>query len=178
MREIFRPIKGFEGLYSVSNFGSVKRESTKAKKGTGNYGKSEHIVKQRKNNKGYLVVDLYKDNIRNQLLVHRIVATAFIPNSNNCLVVNHKDENPTNNNVENLEWCTQKYNMNYGTCANRIGLANSKRVTMFSKFHEKIETFKSIIDAERKTGISNGSIGDCLHGRRKTAGGYIWEYAV
>ena len=115
---------------------------------------------------------------KNQLLVHRIVATAFMPNPNNYPVVNHKDENPTNNNVENLEWCTQKYNMNYRTCANRIGLANSKRVTMFSKSHEKIETFKSIIDAERKTGISNGSIGDCLHGRRKTAGGYIWEYAV
>ena len=61
-------------------------------------------------------------------------------------------------------------------CANRIGKANSKRVVMLSKNYEKIETFDSIIGAERKTGISNGSIGDCLRGRRNTAGGYIWEY--
>lgn len=178
MREIFMSIKGFEGLYSVSNFGNVKRESVKSKPGTGNYARDEHLVKQRKNNKGYLMVDLYKNNIRSQLLVHRLVAQAFVPNPNNYSIVNHKDEDKTNNNADNLEWCTQKYNMNYGTCAERIGVANSKRVTMFSKSHEKIETFNSIIDAERKTGISNGSIGDCLHGRRKMAGGYIWEYAI
>ena len=178
MREIFKPVKEFEGLYSVSNFGNVKRESTKAKLGTGNYAREEHLIKQRKNNKGYLMVDLYKDGIRSQILVHRLVAQAFVPNPYSYTIVNHKDENKENNCADNLEWCTQKYNMNYGTVQKKIGTANSKRVTMFSKSYDEIETFNSIIDAERNTGISNGSIGDCLHGRRKTAGGYIWKYAV
>lgn len=177
-REIFKPIKGYEGLYSVSNFGNVKRETTKAKFGTGNYERAEHTLKQRKNNAGYCMVDLYKGNIRSQFLVHRLVALAFVPNPNNYPIVNHKDEIPTNNNSENLEWCTQKYNMNYGTCAERIGKSNSKKVVMLSKNMKKIETFDSIIDAERKTGISTGNIVDCLHGRRKTAGGYIWKYVV
>ena len=178
MREIWKPIFGFEDLYSVSNKGNVKRNTTIGTSGTGRYARKEHLIKQRKNNSGYLSVDLYKDNKRYQFLVHRLVAKAFIDNPNNYPVVNHKDENPCNNNMENLEWCTQKYNMNYGTCAYRIGRSNSKKVTMFSKSYEKLGTFDSIIDAERKTGISNGNIGDCLHGRRKTAGGYIWEYAV
>lgn len=177
MREIWKDIKGFEGIYSVSNYGNVKRETTQRRNGTGNYARQEHILKQRINNKGYALVDLYKDNKRSQLLVHRLVAIAFLDNPFSYKVINHKDENPLNNKVENLEWCTQKYNMNYGTCPLKIGKANSKKVIQLGKSGSKIKEFPSIIEAERKTGISNGCIGEVLHGRRKTAGGYIWQYA-
>lgn len=176
MREIWKPVKVFEGLYEVSNLGVLKRLSTALSVGTGNYPRKERIATISQNNKGYLKCDLWKNGKRYQKLVHRLVAQAFVPNPNNYPVVNHKDENKENNSADNLEWCNQKYNMNYGSCSNRIGKANSKKVVMLSKNHEKIETFDSIIGAERKTGISNGSIVDCLHGRRKTAGGYIWKY--
>ena len=69
MREVFKDIKGFEGLYAVSNLGNVKRHTTEAKNGTGNYYRKEHLLNQRKNNKGYFSVDLYKNNVRHQYLV-------------------------------------------------------------------------------------------------------------
>lgn len=177
MREIWKPIKEFEGIYSVSSLGNVRRDKTESKIGTGNYARQEHILKQRKNNKGYMVVDLYKNNKRYQILVHRLVAMAFIINPNNYDVVNHKDENPSNNKVDNLEWCTQKYNMNYGMCAKKIAKANSKKVFQYDKSGVFIKEYSSIIDAERETGISNGCICEVVKGKRKTAGGYIWQYA-
>lgn len=177
MREIYKPINGYEGMYLISNFGNIK-SFRKGKKGTGNYKRKEYAKKQRTNNKGYKMVDLYKDNKRKQLLVHRLVAEAFVfnDNPNDYKCVNHKDENKANNRADNLEWCSQKYNMNYGICPERIGRANSKKVKMLSKEYETIKSFNSIIGAERETGISNGNISDCLHGRRKSAGGYLWEY--
>jgi hypothetical protein len=176
MREIFKDIKGFEGLYAVSNLGNVKRHTTEAKNGTGNYYRKEHLLKQRKNNKGYFIVDLFKNNIRHQYLVHRLVAQEFIENINNYPCVNHIDENKENNNADNLEWCTQKYNMNYGTCAKKIAEANGKRIIQLDKSGNFVGKYISILCAERMTKISQGSIGDCLHGRRKTAGGYLWQY--
>ena len=176
MREIFKDIKGFEGLYAVSNLGNVKRHTTEAKNGTGNYYRKEHLLSQRKNNKGYFSVDLFKNNVRHQYLVHRLVAEQFIGNPNNYPCVNHKDENNANNSADNLEWCTQKYNMNYGTCPERIGKANSKSVIQLDKEGNFVGKYISISCAEQMTKISQGSIGDCLHGRRKTAGGYLWQY--
>lgn len=124
-----------------------------------------------------MLVDLYKGNKRHQMLVHRLVAMTFIINLNNYNVVNHKDENKQNNCVDNLEWCTQKYNMNYGMCAKKIAKANSKKIIQLDKCGNILNNFSSIIEAERQTKISNGCICDVLHGRRKTAGGYIWQYA-
>ena len=178
MGEIWRPIRNFEEFYFVSNFGRVKRISTKSKSGKGNYKREEHILSQRKSNKGYRIVDLYKENTRHQFLVHRLVAETFIENPHNLPCVNHKDECVDNNCKENLEWCTQKYNMNYGTCAERIGKANSKKVIQKTKDNLFVKEFCSIIEAERQTGISNGNIVECLHNKRKSAGGYLWEYEI
>lgn len=177
MREIWRDIKGYDGLYQVSNFGKVKRLHTCKKQGTGNYERQEKILSQKINNKGYLLVDLYKNNKRKQLLVHRLVAQTFIPNLNNLPRVNHKDENKSNNKVKNLEWCSQKYNMNYGTCAERIGKLNSKPIIAIDK-NGSITKFQSSKEAERKLGVSSGNIYDCLYNKRnrKTAGGYKWQF--
>ena len=80
---------------------------------------SNRIIKQQLNNTGYYRVELNINGVVKRLLVHRIVAKAFIPNPNNYEYVNHKDENHKNNHVDNLEWCTPKYNTNYGTCIQR-----------------------------------------------------------
>ena len=101
--EIWKDVVGYEGLYQVSNKGRVK---------------SLHIQEKVLCNldSGYYnTINLFKDGKGKHYYVHRLVAQAFIPNPNNYPQINHKDENHYNNNVENLEWCTSKYNCNYGT---------------------------------------------------------------
>ena len=100
--EEWKNIIGYEGLYEVSDIGNVRnvRRNT--------------LLKLTKTNYGYIQVSLYKNGIKTGLKVHRLVAEAFIPNPDNLPQVNHKDEDRTNNNVTNLEWCTAKYNSNYG----------------------------------------------------------------
>ena len=117
--EIWCPIRGYEGIYEVSDQGRVKSIG---------YGK-ERILRPVRNNNGYLLVGLRKNREQKWYLVHRLVAQAFIPNPDNLPQVNHKDENKTNNSVQNLEWCDRKYNCNYGTRNQRI----SKPVLQFTK---------------------------------------------
>lgn len=105
IKEIWKPISGFEGLYEVSNLGRIKSIIFKKHK----------IMKPQKNNCGYLIAHLRKNNRLYQLLVHRIVAKTFIANPDNLPEVNHLDESKTNNAAANLEWCTHAYNINYGT---------------------------------------------------------------
>lgn len=115
MNEEWRDIKGYEGLYQISNLGRVKSLGN-------NKSKKEKILKPRKTC-GYLNVVLSKEGKRNSYQVHRLVAQSFIPNLNNYKEINHKDENKSNNCIENLEWCTREYNVNYGT---RIQRASDK----------------------------------------------------
>lgn len=112
--EEWRDIKGYEGLYQVSNEGRVKsleRDWTVGK--GGNRHKDETIMKLQKSPRGYYRLTLTKDGIETYKLVHRLVAEAFIENPNGYPFINHKDENPSNNSVENLEWCTPLYNNTY-----------------------------------------------------------------
>ena len=112
-RRKWKDIPGYEGLYQVSNLGEIKSLNYR------NTGK-EKILKLIKDKKGYFHVNLYKNGKLKNLQVHRLVAMAFIPNHNNYNQVNHKDENTSNNAVENLEWCTAKYNSNYGNRNKKI----------------------------------------------------------
>ena len=102
-----KKIKDFENYYIYSD-GRVQNCNT------------NHFLKYTSDKSGYLKVRLYKDKHQHTLLVHRLVALAFLPNPNNYPQVNHKDENKHNNDVSNLEWCTVKYNANYGTRNERI----------------------------------------------------------
>lgn len=117
--EIFKDIKGFEGLYQVSNYGNVKSLERVIEDNNGYYIKKEKILTPTINSSGYYHTILRKDGKSIGVYIHRLVAEAFIPNPNNYKQVNHKDEDKTNNKVDNLEWCTPKYNANYGTAIQR-----------------------------------------------------------
>lgn len=168
--EIWKPVRNYEGLYEVSNLGRVKSLNYKR---TG----KERILKAGKSGNGYLQVNLYKDGNREQPLVHRLVATAFLDNADNLPEVNHKDEDKTNNCVENLEYCSRLYNMNYGTGSKRSAEKRSKPVFSVDKKSGLIMWWESAKEAERCTGINNGNIINCCQGRQKSAGGHIWFYA-
>lgn len=115
--------------------------------------------------------------------IHRLVAETYIDNPNNLPIVNHKDEDTSNNNVNNLEWCTHSYNINYGTAQQRRKEKLCGRPVYIKPINQLdlsgnvIATFKSISDAGRKLNLNKENISMCLNGKRKTHGGYKWQYA-
>lgn len=108
--EIWKDVEEYKGLYQVSNRGRVKRLAQPKNP----FRRDERILKSHIHTKGYEKVSFVRNGTQKIFYVHRLVAQAFIPNPNNYPQVNHKDENKLNNNVENLEWCTNRYNCNYG----------------------------------------------------------------
>lgn len=126
MEEIWKTIPGYED-YEISNYGRVKRKCKTQEDILGrkcNY--NEKILKPSNDKDGYLFVSLRKDKKGKSFRVHRLVASAFVPNVNNHPQVNHKDENKANNMVDNLEWCDNKYNSNYGNRSRKISNKVSK----------------------------------------------------
>lgn len=172
--EIWKNITGYEGLYQVSNLGRVK--STQYHNGT-----YERILKPSKGKNGYLSVALYKDKKCKWHLVHRLVAQAFLDNPDNLSQINHKDECKTNNIVDNLEWCSASYNLNYNDGRKRraekqINGKRSKTVYQYSLNGEFVKEWKSLMEIKRSMGFSVGNIGQCCLGKRKTSYGYRWCY--
>lgn len=164
--------------YAVSNFGNVKSFIDNHL----NY--REKILKPIKRS-NYLQVGLHKDGKTKHFLVHRLVALAFIPNPNNLPEINHKDENPLNNCVENLEFCDRKYNVNYGTAIKRRaeklkGVFNrqycSKPVNQYTKEGVLVGSYPSTNEAQRQTGFDQGFISKCCNGKRQQAYGFVWRY--
>lgn len=120
MEEMWKPIKGFEGKYDISNMGRVKSLKRTILRKDGKYMTfPERLIALGLDTAGYPMANLWKNNRLYRRLVHRLVATAFIPNPNHFPVVNHKDFNPKNSRVENLEWCTQLANIKYSKSHNR-----------------------------------------------------------
>lgn len=174
--EIWRDVVGYEGLYIVSNKGNVDSIRYPRRK------RLHQNVQQ-----GYHFVILCNNTDRKHKAVHRLVAEAFIPNHDSLKnEINHIDENPSNNNVENLEWCDRRYNMNYGTQKQRsleTGRARGVRtrgvrVVQLTKDGREVARYLSLKDAQRATGVDSTTISKCCSGyfQRKSAGGYIWMY--
>lgn len=172
--EIWKDIKGYEGIYRISNTGKVLSLHYMG-------GNKLKELKPKKHKKGYLWVLLRNNGKEGHYLIHRLVAEAFIENPNNYPCVNHKDENPQNNNVSNLEWCTHIYNVHYSMDKHpeRINSrGNKKRIRQFSLKGEFICEFESSCAVEREKGYKAKNIRRCCNHIRKTAYGYKWEYAM
>lgn len=162
INEIWKDIEGYESVYQVSNLGRVK--SLQFKK--------EKILKKRVHPNGYELVNLKNKTFR----VHTLVAKTFILNPNNYKEINHKDENKQNNCVDNLEWCTRKYNCNYGNLPKIVSKRFSKKIILIDNDDKNRIYFESSIEAEKLLGIDHSSIIKCCKGKTKTAGGYKWKY--
>lgn len=185
MEEIWKPIEGYEGIYEVSSYGRVKSLARIAERERDGYSYNvpvpERILTPRKSRKGYYQVRLSIGHRQmKDFLIHQLVAIAFIPNPKGFPMVNHKDENPKNNRVENLEWCDNLYNSNYGTRNHRISKANSMAVVQMDLDGNDIREFDSIHDAAMTIGGLGfvSAISFVCRGvrRRETAGGYCWRY--
>ena len=156
--------------YQVSNLGRVKSFKKY-------YDSNGRIIKPIKMKSGYYEIGLSINGIKYREYIHRLVAKAFIPNPKCYPLINHKDENPANNCVDNLEWCTQKYNMNYGSLLDKHK-RESKAVLQYDLDNNFIKRWESIANAEKELKIPHCNIVACLKGRRKYAGKYIWKYAI
>ena len=162
--EKWMPIKGYEGLYDVSNNGNVRRMR---KTNSGDVGSYLQPVKDKL---GYERVCLCKNGKEQKYYVHRLVADAFV--EGNGRDVNHINGNKSDNNAENLEWCSHKENM---IKAAETGLIKSKPVLQ-TQNGKKIAEFSSLAEASKKTGINKSNIAKCCLGKRKTANGYEWSW--
>lgn len=183
--ENWRDIAGYEGLYQVSSWGRVRSldrmviaayGSMKLQKG--------RLLKLGFDKDGYQQVNLWKNGKKKTHTVHRLVAQAFIPNPQNFKEVNHRDEDKTNNRVENLEWCTSVYNHNYGTRNERISkalkgkpnIASSKRVAQIDAKTNEVKKIWSSTQECQRNGFDSGHISACCRGERKTHKSFKWRY--
>lgn len=172
-KEIWKDIDGYVGLYQVSSLGRVK-----------NVRFNRFLNDNREY--GYARVELFKDGKGKHHSIHRLVATAFVPNPHNLPCVNHKDENKRNNRADNLEWCSHSYNNCYGTRLERVSKANTgvkkdmsmrnKKVLQYSTDGTFIKEWESITSIGDEYGFSLGNISQCCNGKYKTANGYIWKF--
>lgn len=167
MKEMWIDIAGYNGLYQVSNFGRVRSIDRSVKTLHGTRKASERILKPCVNKKGYLVVTLSKESQVYPARINRLVAEAFIPNPQKHPVVNHKDRNRSNNNADNLEWCTVEYNNRY-SCA--------KAVVQYDVYGKRIAEWDAASDAGKILGINTSNIIQCCRGKRSTAGSFVWKY--
>lgn len=174
--ENWLPIPEYEDLYEIDTFGNIKSLDRKVRNNNGFRVIKGKILKPKLDDKGYYRIGLTKNKKQKFYFIHRLVALTFIPNPNNYPIINHKDSNPKNNYVENLEWCDSKYNNNYGNRNKKIGVANSKKVKQYDLKGNYIKTWSSIMQVERTLKIQNSNIVKNCKGRSNKAGGYIWKY--
>jgi len=194
--EIWRPVVGYEGLYEISSLGRVKRLS---RIGTDSMGRKmpykEKIFKNRISKQtGYPSVNLSKNGVVKTICVHKLIADAFIPNPNNLPCINHKDENRANSVLSNLERCSYKYNMMYGSAPERRRKSLQAFFEKNRKISSKLYGRSTIVyqytldgnlvnvfqggttEVEEKLGFSADGVGDCCRHKNHSAYGFVWRY--
>lgn len=180
MEEVWKNIAGYEGLYQISNSGRVKSLNYRG------HG-YEKILVPKVNNSGRLWVELARNGKSKPFLIHRLVGSAFLPNPLGYKEINHIDENPQNNDVRNLEWCSHKYNVNYyfskhphgpnRKCSSKYGDRKSMEIEQCLADGTVVRRWANSRTIFSQTGMSDWSISECCRGNRKTAYGYVWRYA-
>lgn len=163
----WKDVKGYEEYYSISSTGKLLSK------------RREKLMKTHIDIGGYERVELNKNGRGKKFFIHRLVAVAFLKKDESRPFVNHIDFNPLNNNVDNLEWCTQKENINHSAKDGRMnhdGTRNSKTVYQFTLDGELVNVFPSTMEVERQMGIANSNISNCCLETHRTAGGFRWRY--
>lgn len=180
MTEVWKDIEEYKGLYQVSNLGRIRRDG--------------QIRKTQINSVGYFTVDLYKNNKRKTMLVHRLLASAFIPRVEGKNNINHKNGVRSDNTLDNLEWCTQQENIKhkFAVLGYRNNFQTNNPKTNLGKFGKRAHRHRAVIqlkdnvvvmgwdsgmDAVR-CGYKSSRITECCQGKRKTHRGYEWKYAT
>lgn len=150
MTEIFKPVKGYAGIYEISNMGRVKSLSRVVERKDGNTRVTENrIILPFTTKAGYSQIVLCKDGVKKKHYIHRLVANAFLPNLSYLPIINHKNENKKDNRVSNLEWCTAYYNTRYGKLQERL-----KKIEVLDSKGDIIEVVEGMNKCERKYNIS------------------------
>ena len=185
-KEIWKDVPGYEGIYQVSSYGRIKSLKRVIMRKDGKpYTQVEKILKPGTNHKGYLGCSFRKNFVAKPVIVHRLVALAFIDNPNNLPQVNHKDGNKKNNRVENLEWITNYDNMqhsiitgirNVKKITDNLKKVNSRKVNQYDSNGTFIKTWNSIKDIQMELKIPNQNICQVCQGKRKRAHNYIFKY--
>jgi len=189
MKEIWKDIHGYEGVYMISNIGRVKSLERNVKFGNQIRTIKENIRKNKKKSNGYLFIQLFTNHKDRCCYIHRLVAMSFCDGYFKKADVNHKDGNKSNNVYTNLEWCTRSENIIHSVkvLGNKLGPRkggihyNSIPIIQFDKDGKFIKYWNSASDASI-IGINESNIraclyGTCKHGKRITAGGFKWKYA-
>ena len=195
MTETWKPIRGYEDRYEVSTCGRVRNSKT------------GYVITPKVNDSGRHHVILYVGRKGRSFLVHRLVAEAFIPTEDTSLTINHIDEDPLNNNVENLEWCSIKENIqkfldnrktyglvsvsgkkvyktrsgNHNSHPKYVGCGRKENPTHVIQMNMDgtfVKEWPSAAETKRILGYNTWSISQCCNGKRHTAYGYKWQYAV
>lgn len=184
MKELWKDIDGYHGFYQVSNLGRVKRMEQKDK---GGHLYKERLVKCGDGGRGYLRVHLSKDGVARWHLVHRLVAKAFVLQTDNCNVVNHIDNNPSNNRFDNLEWTDSKGNMQHAAKQGRMRYnpsnlrkaQESRKRPVIGDNGIEVVRFESATEAEA-FGFNHRHISNCCNNKYgyKTHKGFTWRYAI
>lgn len=168
-REVWRQYLDYDFI-EASNLGRIRIKDRVVKGGNGSKRSyNGHVLKQWLDRNGYLFVNFRVNGKTVNLKVHRIVAICFLPNPDNLPEVNHRDNNPKNNSVENLEWCDHKYNIAY---REKYGTAQNRPVFVVNLKTLEVSRFKSQGEAARQLGVCSPNVNDVLKGRRKQTGGY------
>lgn len=184
--EIWKDIEGYEGLYQVSNLGRVRSLDhirNTSRTGNGRAFVKGRVLKPWMNENGYSVYSFHNESGKSsiKIMAHRLVAKAFLPNPENLPCVNHKDENPSNNHVDNLEWCTYAYNNAYGTAQKRANETRERKgimkpVIKYSLNGTPLQRYKSVTDAASANGTSKVSISDCCVNKTIRCGQYGYRF--
>ena len=180
LNELWKPVKDWEQYYEISNYGRVRRIRYDDNSKKEQY-RLPYYLKPKKDKDGYLKYALCLKRKNKYYFAHRLVATHFIDNVKKKPCVNHKDGDKQNNYVNNLEWCSIRYN---NVHALENGLRNmknnklSKEVYQYDMDGNLVNIFQSANDAKRITGYSQGHISECCRGEIKQYNGYIWKYKI